>query len=104
MRETAMILKLLLALFFLISPKAHAVDRQDFEAGHSAGQQRRAAACTSIAEDQRAPLDARAYALTQRGRAHEEVRDFESAMADYAEAIRIAPRYAYSYYNRAYLF
>src|SRR6188508_2150851 len=97
-------LKLLLAVFFLISPKAHAVDRQDFEDCHSAQQERRVAACTRIAEDQRARPDARAYALTQRGRAHEAVRDFEGAMADYAEAIRIAPRYAYPYYNRAYLF
>src|SRR5687768_4418911 len=97
-------LKLLLALIFLAGPKAHAVDRQDWNDCNSAEVERKVAACTRIAEDPRVWSETRAYVLSERARAREASREFDSAMADYAEAIRIAPRYAYSYYNRGRLY
>ena len=40
-------------------------------------------------------------ALNDRGNAYDEKGDFEKAIADYSESIRLRPDYATAYYNRA---
>jgi tetratricopeptide (TPR) repeat protein len=49
------------------------------------------------------PLDT-AEAYLQRGDLYSEIRDYESAIADYTQAIRLNPDYAEAYNNRGYTF
>ncbi len=46
----------------------------------------------------------RAYALSERGLARLDQRDFNGALADMTGAIRIAPNYAYSNYQRGWYY
>ena len=97
-------LKTLAAVLSLLGYEVYTVDRQDLQDCHQAEYSRRIQACTDIAANVLAPSATRAYALSERGLARVARHDFEGALKDYSEGIRIAPGYAWSYSNRGRLY
>jgi tetratricopeptide (TPR) repeat protein len=61
----------------------------------------RLAACTAVIQSSAATSDLRAKALNNRGVLASGQGDIDRAIADYDAAIRVNPRYAAAFYNRA---
>jgi tetratricopeptide (TPR) repeat protein len=68
--------------------------------GHQVSVAQQITACTTIIEAAADTPQALSAAYNSRGNAHQEIRDYERALADYNEAIRLEPRSAHPHNGR----
>jgi tetratricopeptide (TPR) repeat protein len=61
-------------------------------------------ACTKLAEDQSDTPHNRAVAYYDRGNAYKNLKDYDRALADYSDALKLDPRYAHAYLNRGFVY
>lgn len=61
-------------------------------------------ACTRMAEDRTDTPHNRAVAYYDRGNAYKTLKDYDRALADYSDALKLDPRYAHAYLNRGYVY
>src|SRR5262249_39549909 len=87
------------ALFMLTAPAA-AASRADWDACKGDDPDRSIAACTRIIQGRGETAKDSAIAHHQRGLSYRSKGDFDRAIADYSEAIRLDPKYAEVYYLR----
>ena len=86
------------ALFAAAS--AFAASKKDWDDCHGDDPDRAIAACTRVVNDRSESQKNRAVAYNSRALAWDEKRDYDRAIADYNDAIRLDPKYAGAYYNR----
>ena len=87
------------ALFALTAPAA-AASRADWDACKGDDPDRSIAACTRIIQGRGETAKNSAIAHHERGLAYRSKGDFDRAIADYSEAIRLDPKLAAAYNNR----
>jgi lipoprotein NlpI len=82
---------------------AHAAGPRDYDDCHQSNDQnRRIAGCTRILQDSEETPQNRAITYNSRGFAYyTDKEDYDRAIADYSEAIRLDPKYESAYVNRA---
>jgi tetratricopeptide (TPR) repeat protein len=61
-------------------------------------------ACTKLAEDRTDTPHNRAVAYYDRGNAYKNLKDYDRALADYSDALKLDPRYAHAYLNRGFVY
>ena len=61
-------------------------------------------ACTKMAEDRTDTPHNRAVAYYDRGNAYKDLKDYDRALADYGDALKLDPRYAHAYLNRGFVY
>jgi len=87
------------ALFALTAPAA-AASRADWDACKGDDPDRSIAACTRIIQGRGETAKNSAIAHHERGLAYRSKGDFDRAIADLSEAVRLDPKYAEGYYGR----
>jgi len=87
------------ALFALTAPAA-AASQADWDACKGDDPDRSIAACTRIIQGRGETAKNSAIAQHKRGLAYRNKGDFDRAIADLSEAIRLDPKYAEAYYGR----
>ena len=83
----------LLALLLITAAPAHAVTQQDYDDCNSGNAETRIAGCTRIIEDSQEPARNRGLAYYGRGLGHAQKREYDTAIANFDAAIRLAPSY-----------
>ena len=91
-------------LLVLASPGWAASQRDLDDCNHSTDNDRRIAGCTRIISDRKEPAGNRAIACSNRGVAWYAKRDFDRAIADFSEVIRLNPNFTNAYTNRSLAF
>lgn len=92
---------LLAAVFALAGAAMGAPSQADLESCRQAEDvYRRIAGCTKIIQDRAATKEIRVGAYNNRGLAYRAKREFDRAIADFNEALRLDPKYAGGYNNR----
>ena len=61
-------------------------------------------ACTKLAEDANDTPRNRAIAYYDRGNAYKNLKDYDRALSDYSEALKLDPQYAHAYLNRGWVY
>src|SRR6516225_2933215 len=89
------------ALFALAAPAA-AASRADWDACKGDDPDRSIAACTRIIQGRSESAKDSAIAHHERALSYKSKGDFDRAIADLSEAIRLDPKYAEAYYLRLY--
>ncbi len=98
-------LGLLAVLLGLFARAAWAATPDDFTECKSANDaERMIAGCTRVIEEKLFPTDTLANAHLRRGAAYHHQGDYDKALADYDEAIRLAPNGAVTYFFRGQLY
>src|SRR5713226_6413097 len=77
---------------------ASEADRKDCIANSNPDQ--KIAVCTRVIEDSAESTANRANAYNSRGIGYHNKKDYDRAIAEYGEAIKLDPKYARAYYNR----
>ena len=90
----------LLALLLITAAPSHAVTQQDYDDCNSGNAETRIAGCTRIIEDSQEPARNRGLAYYGRGLGHAQKREYDTAIANFDAAIRLAPSYTPAFLNR----
>src|SRR5262249_31531335 len=88
------------AAWVILTAPAAAASRADWDACKGDDPDRSIAACTRIIQGRGETAKDSAIAHHQRGLSYRSKGDFDRAIADYSEAIRLDPKYAEVYYLR----
>jgi tetratricopeptide (TPR) repeat protein len=83
---------------------AAAGDQDKYDCSHSHDSEKAIAACTKAAEDQNETPQNRAISYFDRAIAYRDRKDYDHALADYTDAIKIDPQYADAYLNRGWIY
>jgi tetratricopeptide (TPR) repeat protein len=86
---------------FLAWPAYAAGKRDSSDCTQNKDAERRIAGCTRILQDANEPVHNRAVANEKIGLAYAAKGDFERAVSNFSEAIRLDRKFASAYYNRA---
>ena len=89
----------ILGIFISIASPAHAQTASE-TCGSTASVDDRIAACTQVLQDRSSSASDRASAYVERGIAYRAKGEYDLAIADYSEALRIDPNDVLSYANR----
>ena len=79
-------------------------DQDDDDCTRSLDPEKIIPACTKLAQDTSDTPHNRAVAYYDRGNAYKTRQQYDSALADYSEALKLDPRYAHAYLNRAWVY
>lgn len=90
----------LFAAALAIAGSAQSASREDNDACNGEKGNKAIAACTHIIEDANENVFTRAAAHLERGNVYALKGDYDRAIADYSQAIKLDPTYAKAYYNR----
>lgn len=82
------------------SDSVFAATKKDYDDCNGSNADLRLSGCTTVISDKTEPTKNRSIALYQRGRVYQFKRDYDRAIADYSEAIKLNAKYSEALYFR----